>query len=146
MAINSQDIIEALKTAVVTAVNDNTVPVYDTLSIQGPVLPMVMFSIVNDKVVYYFDNDDSEVDFQVDIYGKSEDGIAAVRALSDTIFNALHRASITITGADNCSIIGQTRNNFNQDFISSSGRTARDRARIRLTFKLRASNAAEVTP
>ncbi len=140
MAINQQDVVIAVKDAIIAAIDNTDISVYDSASIQGPTLPFIVFTIINDLPIHYFDDDDVEVDIQIDFYGKMEAGITAIRTLNDDLVTTLNRASITIDGADNGNIICVKRANFNQQFITSAGRTARDRARITTQWKLRASN------
>ncbi len=140
MALNQQTIVNAIRDAIIAAVDNEDIPVYDSASIQGPALPFIVFSIINDLPVHYFDDDDVEIDVQIDFYGQMESGIAAIRELNDDLIVALNRAILTIDGADNANIICVKRANFNQQFITSAGRTARDRARLTTQWKLRASN------
>ncbi len=110
--------------------------IYDTMAPQDPTEPFLIVTVVSDPVQGYFDAKDDlgPMQVQVDVFGKLELGVQAVRLLGDTVYAALHRQTFTATGYTGCSLICKDRGqNMDQDLIIG-GRTQQDAWRQTQTY------------
>lgn len=115
--------------------------IYNELSNQDPIEPFILFSIPADVPQSYFQIDDIQIDFQVDVYGQLEGGTKGTRVISDAVYALLHRSNPTISGYTGCSILCEDRGRIEQDLIQG-GRTQQDAWRVTQIYRLRGTGTS----
>ena len=79
--------------------------IWEGLATQNADLPLVTFNIITDPEVDYFNGEDVDIEFQLDMWGDIEDGGAALRAVADRCRTLMHKQAITVANHTN----GKTR-------------------------------------
>lgn len=85
--------------------------IYDTISPDNTVLPVITFNIVSDNIKEIMSSSNShylDIDIQINIFDYINNGVKNIRGLNDELF-ALHNASIDINGYQNCIISCKNR-------------------------------------
>lgn len=85
--------------------------IWEGLAEQNAELPLVTFNIITDPETDYFNGEDIDVEFQVDVWGYVADGGKATRTIADRCRTLMHKQNITIAnhtaGKTRCKDRGQ---------------------------------------
>jgi len=110
--------------------------VYENLAKQDCSLPCCVFSVISDTPEGWFVTDSLDADVQVVIYGWKRLGSKAVRIISYTLLEDLHRAEIDIDG-------------YEYSFVESTVRgltsVEGDTIRVRSQYNIRAAEEVDLS-
>ena len=149
MSTTQQPILDAVWSLLATTAGVNTLVggvtspyaagrIYDGMAEQGTNSPFITINVIADAPVMYFTIDSLDMTIQIDIWGDFHADPKTTRTIADAVYTALHRATPTVTGYGNVSLLCKDRGTVEPDYIAG-GVTAKDKWRVIQTYRIQGS-------